>query len=108
MKGPEIIRKNNFIINSGDNITQDQRNFRIKLNNEKYGLSKEFINSLKIPKLLSLSMGHHLNIKQIMDDKNNFSILEKIDQLKNLIECMKKKLQFIERVENKRKKEKSK
>jgi len=57
---------------------------------------------LKIPKLLSQSIGHFLTIKQILDDKNNFSIVEKINQLKNLIKCMKKKIAIIQKVERKR------
>lgn len=57
---------------------------------------------MKIPKLLSQSIGHFLTIKQILDDKNNFSIVEKINQLKNLIKCMKKKIAIIQKVERKR------
>jgi hypothetical protein len=52
---------------------------------------------------LSQSIGHYLAIKQILDDKNNFSIVEKINQLRNLMKCMKKKINIIEKVERKRK-----
>jgi hypothetical protein len=69
----------------------------------RYGLTTTFIKSLKIPKLMSHSIGHHLSIKQILDEKNNFSIVEKINQLKNLIKCMKNKIHIIENVEKKRK-----
>ena len=50
LKGPEIIRKNNFIINTGDNQTVTERNQRILINKKKYGLSRQFIKTLKLPK----------------------------------------------------------
>ena len=56
-----------------------------------------------MPKLLSQSIGHYLTIKQIKDEKNNFSVIEKINQLKNLIKCMKNKIRIVEGVERKRK-----
>ncbi len=52
-------------------------------------------------------MGHYLTIKQIDDEKNNFSIVEKINQLSNLIKCMKKKISIIEKVERRKKQEKN-
>jgi hypothetical protein len=58
---------------------------------------------LKIPKLLSQSIGYYLNIKQILDVKNNLSIVEKINQLKNLIKCMRNKIETVEKVERKKK-----
>ena len=48
--GPEIIRKNNFIINTGDNQTASERDARIKLNKQKYGLTQAEIKALKMPK----------------------------------------------------------
>jgi hypothetical protein len=69
----------------------------------RYGLTTNFIKSLKIPKLISHSIGHYLTVKQVLDEKNNFSIVEKINQLKNLIRCMKNKVHIIENVERKKK-----
>lgn len=89
-------------------MTLDQRKIRIDNNKAKYGLEIGFIRSLKIPKLLSHSIGHHLTIRQIKDDKNNFSIVEKINQLNNLVKCMKKKIKIIEKVEQKKKSNKLK
>ncbi len=97
-----MIRKNNFIINNGDNLTMESKKLRIESNKEKYGLSKEYVNSLKIPKLLSIKIDHHLTIKQILDEKNNFSICEKIEHLEELVVCMRKKLELIERIEKKK------
>ena len=84
----------------------EQRKFRIEQNISKFGLTSQFIKSLKIPKLLSHSIGYHLTIKQIKEEKNNFSIVEKINQLNNLIKCMKNKISTIEKVERRRKQEK--
>lgn len=52
--GPEIIRKNNFIINTGDNLTAKEREKRIKMNNEKYGLAIQEIKEMKLPKIISV------------------------------------------------------
>ena len=95
----EILRKNNFIINTGDNLTLDDRKLRLKLNQKRFGMDRELLKSLKIPKLLSQSIGHFLTIKQLKDPKNNLSIVEKINGLKNLISCMNKKLRIIKEVE---------
>ena len=38
-----------------------------------------------------------------MDEKNNFSIVEKINELKNLIKCMKKKIYLIDMVDKNKK-----
>lgn len=48
--GPEIIRKNNFIINTGDNLTAKEREKRIKMNKQKYGVAIAEIKSIKLPK----------------------------------------------------------
>jgi hypothetical protein len=53
-------------------------------------------------------VGHYLTIKQIDDEKNNFSIVEKINQLSNLVKCMKKKINIIEKVERRKIQEKNK
>lgn len=53
--------------------------------------------------MLSQHIGHYLTIKQILDEKNNLSIVEKIDQLKNLIKCMRNKIDIIDSVNNMKK-----
>jgi hypothetical protein len=97
-----VIRKKKFIINNGDNLTLNSLKSRRDINKEKYGLSEEYVNTLKIPKLLSIKVDRHLSIKQILDEKNNFSICEKIEHLEELVIYMRKKLDLIERIEKKR------
>lgn len=108
--GPNVIRKNNFLINTGDNLTLEERKRKIEENRKLYGLSKAQIRNFKIPKLLSQSVGHYLSIKQIIENKNNFSLVEKIEHLKRLKRCMRNKIRIINKVEERRRnlKEKNK
>lgn len=80
--GPEVIRKNNFIINTGDNQTANERDARIKLNRQKYGLTMAEIKALKLPKSVAAgrkkggSGGIVLTVEQIFNAKSNFSVVE--------------------------------
>ena len=49
-QGPDIQRKNNFIINTGDIMTMSERQYKIDQNKGKYGLTAAEINSLNLPK----------------------------------------------------------
>ncbi len=44
-----VVRKNNTVINSGDNPTKEERARRITENQKKYGLTPDQINDIKIP-----------------------------------------------------------
>jgi len=44
-----VIRKNNCIINTGDNPEKEERKRRILMNKKKYGLSQEYISSINLP-----------------------------------------------------------
>lgn len=48
-QGPEIKRKNNFIVNTGGKITKEEKNKRLKENAKKYGLTKEQIDGIVLP-----------------------------------------------------------
>ena len=104
-KKTNVLRKNNFIINTGDNLTVAKRNALLKENKEKYGYPPSYYKNLKIPRLLSNSIGRYLTIKQIMDTKNNLTVPEQIEELTNLVNCMKKKIEIIEEIQlNKKRK----
>ena len=95
-QGPEIQRKNNFIINTGDNLTAKEREKRIKLNKQKYGLSQVEIKAMKLPKPVDARMDVILTIDQIFNAKSNFSVIEKLhhlDTLKTALETKLKKIQ---------------
>lgn len=100
-----VFRKNNFIINEGDNQTGKMINQSLKENKRKYGYPPEYYKDLKLPRTLSNSIGPHLTIKQITDSNNHLTVSEKIDELKNLISCMKKKLEIFDIVELGRKRQ---
>lgn len=85
-----VQRKNKFIINTGDNMTAEEREQRIKQNQEKYGLTQKEINHLMLPtsknqfKSDVKSRELVLTLEQISNPKNNFSIIEKLLHLNNL------------------------
>jgi len=110
IQGPEIIRKNNFIINTGDNLTAKERDQRIKLNKQKYGLPLAEIKGLKIPKTSVVKGGKSggagglvLTIEQIFNAKSNFSVVEKIQHLERLQVALSHKLRIIEKRKLKKK-----
>lgn len=73
------MRKNNCIINTGDNPTKEERRKRIAENKIKYGISEEQINSIVLPKYKTKSAFNFLSLESIETDK--FTTLE---ILKNL------------------------
>jgi ABC-type antimicrobial peptide transport system ATPase subunit len=84
-QGPEIQRKNNFIINTGDNLTAEEREQKIKQNKKKYGLRPEVIRSLKLPQARKTQKSEVvLTVEQIFHPKSNFSKIEKLHHLSNL------------------------
>ena len=87
-QGPNIVRKSNFIINTGDNMSVDERRIRILQNKEKYGLTAKEIARIKLPGNYQERSNKKrivvLNLEQIMSVKSNFSIVEKLTHLQNL------------------------
>ncbi|KAI9098154.1 hypothetical protein DFS34DRAFT_619797 [Phlyctochytrium arcticum] len=47
--GPEVKRKNGFIVNSGDKLSKEEKARRIKENKEKYGLPEEVWSKIELP-----------------------------------------------------------
>ena len=93
-----VQRKNKFIINTGDNMTAEERELRIKQNQEKYGLSQKEINEIKLQankKYFNITNAELLKIDQIINPKNNFSTIEKLVHLHNLRLAALKKLEMI-------------
>ena len=96
-QGPEIQRKNNFIINTGDNLTAEEREFKIRQNKKKYGLKPEEIKELKLPKSRNGQKSEVvLTVEQIFHPKSNFSKIEKLHHLSNLRSAIKQKLMKIQ------------
>lgn len=103
IQGPEVIRKNNFIINTGDNQTASERDARIKLNKQKYGLSNAEIKAFKMPKTAGTGKGQReqggilLTMDQIFNPKSHFSVVEKIQHLERLQGALFVKVRAIEK-----------
>mmetsp|Transcript_2893 Transcript_2893/g.2722 ORF Transcript_2893/g.2722 Transcript_2893/m.2722 type:complete len:140 (-) Transcript_2893:96-515(-) len=95
--GPEIQRKNNFIINTGDNLTAKEREKRINMNKERYGLTLQEIKSLKLPKAVGVQKDLLLSLDQIFNAKSNFSVVEKLHHLEILKEAIEKKVARVEK-----------
>ena len=93
-KKKNALRKNKCVINNDDKLTKEEKQKLIEDNKKKY----EYVGyqKLKIPKTFANSIGRYMTIEQIKDNKNNLTTLEKIGELKNLVKCMKKKLEIIE------------
>ncbi|CDW84997.1 UNKNOWN [Stylonychia lemnae] len=97
LHGPEIQRKNNFIINTGNNLTQLEKEKRLKLNKQKYGLELTYIKSLRLPKPVNNKKEVVLSIDQIFNAKSNFSVVEKLKHLEGLKISLEHKLYQIEK-----------
>lgn len=50
MKKIGVTRKNNFIINTSNNPTKEERKRQIEDNKTRYGLSKEEVKAIKLPR----------------------------------------------------------
>ncbi len=50
MKKTDVTRKNNFIINTSNNPTKEERKIRIEENKQKYGLSKDEVKEIRLPR----------------------------------------------------------
>uniref|UniRef100_A0A7S3CPK8 Uncharacterized protein n=1 Tax=Strombidium rassoulzadegani TaxID=1082188 RepID=A0A7S3CPK8_9SPIT len=96
-QGPQVQRKNNFIINTGNNMTAPEREIKIGQNQEKYGLLKGEIEAINLDKFKQRMNDKNvvLTIKQIFHPKSNFSVIEKIHHLKNLSRAALKKARKI-------------
>ena len=50
MKKTGVLRKSNFIINTNDNPTKQEKKRQIQINEEKYGLTREQVRAIKLPR----------------------------------------------------------
>jgi len=92
--GPGILRKNKYIINTGDNLTAVDRAKKMKQNKISYGLNATLVKALRLPKPKKI-VAEVLTLEQITNKKNLFSTIEKIDNLYKLRASLESKLQFL-------------
>lgn len=68
MKNTTAMRKNNCIINTGDNPTKEERKRRIDENRKLYGLTRDQIIAIKLPKFKCKDVNHLLTLEEIEND----------------------------------------
>jgi hypothetical protein len=83
-QGPQYVRKNGCLINTGNNQTKEEREKKIKENKKKWGLSQQVIESIVLPQC-ELTVENEETIK-----KNK---KEKLKHLKELLLYMLKRLE---------------
>ncbi len=76
--------KNGLIVNEGDNYTTKQINKKKKDNIEKFGLSVDYYQNLKPPKIKTKEWLKVLTVDQILNVKNRFTTSQKLYQLEIL------------------------
>ncbi len=96
----KINNKKKFVVNEGNNLSKAEIELKKEENKRKYGLSKRVIRQIQIPKLLGNVIGHHMTLKHIESPLNNLSIIEKLNECDNLINCMRRKIQIIDELLN--------
>lgn len=83
-----------FIVNEGG-VSKEELFKRRKDNKIKYGISKRVVRQIEIPKISSSVIGHYMTLKQIQSEMSNLSLIRKIEECQNLIECMNRKICLI-------------
>ena len=95
LKKQGVVRKNNCIINTGDNPNKKERAIKISKNREKYGISMEVTKQIKLPKKKKSLFGEIILLDEI--ETNKFSTVEKIEHLKKLQKLVSYKMLIMER-----------
>ena len=90
-----VVRKNNCIINTGDNPNKIERARKINENREKYGIAFEIISKIKLPKRRKSLFKDIILLDEI--ETNKFSTVEKIVHLKKLLRLVSYKLHVMDR-----------
>jgi hypothetical protein len=90
-----VVRKNNCIINTGDNPNKIERARKINENFEKYGISEEAVKKIRLPKRKKSLFEEIILLDEI--ETNKFSTVEKIEHLKKLLKLVSYKLHIMDR-----------
>eukprot|EP01114_Cavostelium_apophysatum_P013695 TRINITY_DN3376_c0_g1_i2.p1 TRINITY_DN3376_c0_g1~~TRINITY_DN3376_c0_g1_i2.p1 ORF type:complete len:321 (+),score=67.40 TRINITY_DN3376_c0_g1_i2:110-964(+) len=85
-QGPDIVRKNGCIVNTGNNPTVEQRRKNIEENKKKFGLSKEEIDAIEMPTVTLVPQDAEL----VLNEKKS-----KLRNLRQLLIIMESRLQLL-------------
>ena len=88
------MRKNNYIINTGDNLRPEEKLKKIEENRVKYGLSKKEIDALQFPQS-EYKGGNIMSLEQIFNPKNNFNTIDKLNKLNMLKKGIEEKIAYL-------------
>lgn len=90
-----VTRKNNCIINTGDNPNKHERALKIEANRARYGLSEEAIARIRLPKKSKSRFQNIVLLDEIETPK--FSTIEKIEHLLRLLELVEYKMEIVKK-----------
>lgn len=95
LKRSKSEKENRKILVSEGRVSKEEL-FKKRMENKiKYGISKRIVRQIEIPKISSSVIGHYMTLKQIQSEMNNLSLIRKIEECQNLIECMNRKISLI-------------
>ena len=78
-----------LIINRGDKLTKEDKKIKQMENKEKYGLSEEFVENMKLPPPTEVKI---FSVSKIINAKVGLSTIEKIEHLLGLERALLEKL----------------
>eukprot|EP00347_Sterkiella_histriomuscorum_P006048 403354260 len=87
------IRKQGFLVNQGCKLTPEEKDELRKINQEKYGLTAEHVEAIKLPAPCHLV--EIFQIDKIMHPRSTLSTMDKIKHLIKLEDALKSKLEMI-------------
>jgi hypothetical protein len=93
-----VTRKNNTIVNTGDNPTKEERARKIAENQEKYGISEECWRDIKLPKKNKSIYKSVIMLEEV--ESNKFSTIEKIHHIIELQKLVNYKIELIKKFGN--------
>ena len=76
-------------MNDGDKLTPEEKGKLIRLNQKKYGLSREYVHYLRLPKSSNIKV---YSIDKIINARRKLSTAQKIDHLNDIKVALIKKL----------------
>ncbi|KRX04843.1 hypothetical protein PPERSA_06477 [Pseudocohnilembus persalinus] len=87
MKKQNVMRKNNSVINTGDNPTKEERQRNIEGNRKKYGLSQEEISKLEIPRYKTKLLYQYTSLEELESKKyTTIQIYNNLHFVKGLVQ----------------------
>ena len=86
------VRKHGLLVNDGDKLTTEDLVEKRRLNREKYGLTQEQIDSIKLPRPTSVCF---YSVKKIMNPKNDLTTIEWMEKLLELERALSAKLERV-------------